>query len=311
MTTNATPDCLDKPLVSVVISACNSADTILRAIASAWKQDYRPIEVIVVDDASTDGTQELVCSISHRDLRVIALSTKRGAAMARNTGIQAALGKYVAFLDADDVWLPKKLSLQVRKMERNSDATLVTCDSSFVGPRGAVVSRSHERQPPDSGSDAWVTLLAHNFIPTTTVLARRTDLIVAGGFNPEFRAGEDLDLWIRLGLLGEIAVIREVLVHIHDRPGSLMKGNRSQEYKIVWPMVSGHLKRQRHQLTSQQVRAVTGQRCFSLASTLYEDCEYLRSAVLFGRSTLSGFRTMKSLLNVPRALLRPLWSQAA
>jgi hypothetical protein len=95
----------------------------------------------------------------------------------------------VAFLDADSVWLPKKLSLQVRMMERNSDATLVTCDSFLVGPRGAVVSRSHERHPPDSGSDAWVTLLAHNFIPTATVLARRTLLIVAGGSIRNSRLG--------------------------------------------------------------------------------------------------------------------------
>jgi glycosyltransferase involved in cell wall biosynthesis len=301
------PAPLRSPLVSAVIPAYNSAHTILRAIASAWKQEYRALEVVVVDDGSIDNTRAVVASLACPSIRLVSLGANRGAAAARNAGIRAARGVYVGFLDADDVWLPRKLALQVQMMEQNPSLALVTCDSFVMSPSGNVIARSHEQHPPASGARAWEALLAQNFIPTPTVLARRQDLEALGGFDPQMAIGEDLDLWIRLALRGPIGVVPEVLAHIYDEPESLMKRNCTREYQVVWPMIQRYLRLQRSNLSGRQTRAIIGRRCFSFASNLYERGAYFRSAALFGRSAVSRFRTLKSLVNVPRALLRPLW----
>jgi glycosyltransferase involved in cell wall biosynthesis len=109
----------DLPLVSVVIPAFNAASHLPQALESALGQTWRQLEVIVVDDGSTDTTPDLVAEVAARDSRVrLIRQPNAGVGAARNTGIQAARGRYIAPLDADDLWAPRKLELQVAEMER-------------------------------------------------------------------------------------------------------------------------------------------------------------------------------------------------
>ncbi len=294
------------PLVSVVIPAYNAANTIMRAVESVWMQDYTPIEIIVVDDASTDETSQIVDGLSGTGVHLIHSNSRKGPSGARNAAIYRANGRYIAFLDADDAWLPNKISLQVKVMEDNPRFSLVTCDTMMLSPAGQLLKRSHDTRPPDSGAEAWKTLLAYNFIPTPTVLARRKDLIELGGFDPKLPVGEDLDMWIRLAMKGEVGVIHQILVHVYDRPESLMKSCINGELEVVLPMIEGYLQRFKERLSSNLIQSIRGQRYFEVGCNMVYAGTYMGSLPLFWRSLGLGYRPIKSLINLLRAPLMAL-----
>ena len=126
------------PLISVILPTYNRAHTLMRAVTSVLNQDYREIELIVVDDASTDGTTELLESIADPRLRVIRHDHNKGVAGATNTGIQAARGEIIAFQDSDDEWLDGKLSHQMARLAAApSDCVCVLSPSSRAKPKSA------------------------------------------------------------------------------------------------------------------------------------------------------------------------------
>ncbi|MGZ9158546.1 MAG: glycosyltransferase family 2 protein, partial [Nitrospira sp.] len=117
------------PLVSVIVPAHNAQTTIERALGSVRLQDYPNIEVIVVDDASIDRTADKVENFTELPVRLTRARCQLGASGARNLGIASARGVYIAFLDADDVWLAGKLTRQVALLHRHPAMTFVTCES--------------------------------------------------------------------------------------------------------------------------------------------------------------------------------------
>jgi len=125
------------PTVSVIISTYNRAHLIGRAIQSVLNQTYQDFEVIVVDDGSTDNTEEIVKSFNDPRIRYIRHEKNKGAAAARNTGIKAARGKYIAFQDSDDEWLPEKLEKQMKVFENAPpEAGVVYTDMQRINEDG-------------------------------------------------------------------------------------------------------------------------------------------------------------------------------
>jgi glycosyltransferase involved in cell wall biosynthesis len=293
------------PTVSVVIPTYNSADTLGRALESVGIQHYPALEILVVDDGSTDGTRAVLTPFVARGVRYVCAEGRLGPAGARNLGIARASGEFVAFLDADDTWLPGKISRQVDLLVKNPCVSLATCDGYTVTAVGERLSRCYDVRPPAVGPHAWKTLLAYNFIKTPSVMVRRTDLVEVGGFRPELRVGEDLDLWIRLSLRGEVAAIREPLMEIYNRPGSLTKVSPDYERRITLPLLEEHLQRHASSLTTWERRRIRGTRSFVMGCDLFYEGAYSASVPLFWRATVSGVRPVKSLFNVVRALM--LW----
>lgn len=291
-------------LVSVVIPAYNAADTIARAIASARSQDYRPIEIIVVDDASEDETCATVEALAGNDLTLIRQPVNGGVAAARNVALSQATGEFVAFLDADDEWLPEKIGRQVAVMRDNPRCTVTGHDGTCFVPPDKVI-RYHTMSSPHSGPDAWRTLLKRNFLPTPTVLARRTDIMDVGGFDRSLVVGEDLDLWIKLALRGEVVVLSEQLVNIYSRPEGLMRSTPAGEWTYVLPMIERHLAALGDRLSRSDYRATVGTRNFDFGYRIYRSGLYRESLTLFWRSFLAGHRAWKSLSFFPRVLF---WS---
>src|SRR5688572_976564 len=173
------------PLVSVIMPVHNRAAWVARAMTSALEQTYSPLEVIVVDDGSTDGTRRELDRFGDR-LTVVS-QPQAGAYAARNRGLRAARGEFIAFLDSDDRWLPHRLARQMPLMDR-SEVALVFGDAVHVhaapaaptpgpGPRTGRtcfgVTRPHRGRV--AAALAW-----GNFIPTSTVLVRRRALDEAG-----------------------------------------------------------------------------------------------------------------------------------
>ncbi|MCB1873922.1 MAG: glycosyltransferase [Gammaproteobacteria bacterium] len=200
------------PLVSVVIPTFNAASFIVETIDSVLKQTYQPIEIIIVDDGSTDNTLELVEN-KYKDGVIRIGQTNSGPSAARNRGINESSGKYIAFLDADDLWLPGKIASQVAVMEKHSDVGLLCGDMVDFSENGEE-SQSHFQKHGLGESyfgdslfiiDAFRKIYNNNFISTPTVMVRRSDLNNTKLFPLEFRFSEDYLLWLDLARISGAA----------------------------------------------------------------------------------------------------------
>ena len=198
--------------VSVVIPAFNRAGVIGDALSSVHAQTRPPLETIVVDDASTDGTAELA---EHEGARVIRLQQNRGAARARNEGIRAATGDAIALLDSDDYWEPHHLETVASLLEQNPEAAAAGTAVRMVGARTGVWKGRIPEGPPavvirEAFKD-WLT-------PTTTTIVRREALTAVGGYDESERYSEDFDLWLRLARRFRFVASREITGNwrLHD-----------------------------------------------------------------------------------------------
>jgi len=197
------------PLVSVVIPAYNCGRFIGEALDSVFDQDYPALEVIVVDDGSTDET----CDVVARYGSSVALVRQRnsGAAVARNEGMRRARGEYVALLDADDLWLPGKLRLQVDHLEQRTDIAMCCTRWHLLYPDATGRYRVERPEAPqlvsvDPRCAGWIycELLLDCEVWTSTVLMRRELNERVGGFDVKLRRGQDYDYWLRASRLTRI-----------------------------------------------------------------------------------------------------------
>jgi glycosyltransferase involved in cell wall biosynthesis len=220
-------------LISVVIPTFNRSARVLGAIASVACQTYPDIEIVVVDDGSTDGTgarlRELV---SARPLRVIEVGINEGAPAARNRGIAASAGRWVAFLDSDDVWHPRKLERQIAALS-SAGADFGACYTGLAAyddeGRLRGVSRATEV------GDIRAALMTHNLVgSTSSVLIRRDLLTEVGGFAPALRSCQDWDLWVRLSRLTKFACVPEILTVMSAAPSARITSDAKSR-------LSGHL----------------------------------------------------------------------
>ncbi|NMG76005.1 glycosyltransferase family 2 protein [Aromatoleum diolicum] len=212
----------ETPLVSVVIPAYNAAWCVARAIESVFAQGFRDFELIVVDDGSTDSTAAVLSGFGNR-LRVLS-KANGGLSSARNAGILASRGRYVAFLDADDWWLADKLERQVALMRSRPELAFCSTAARIEGPGGE--SLGEWRCGGDTGTALEAIFAANAFVAGSgsAVLARRDALDQAGGFDERLRSLEDIDMWMRLAAVGGYACVADPLTVILKRPDS-MSGN--------------------------------------------------------------------------------------
>lgn len=290
------------PRVSVVIPVYNAARTIERALASVFGQSFADYEVILVDDGSTDDSQARIAAARAAAgpgraaiCSVISLPRNQGAAAARNAGIRAARGELVAFLDADDEWLPEKLARQVAALDAAPDAVIIGCNAEWLGPAGRVTHRL-EDGPVITGADAWKALLRSCYLSTPCVVARRAALEAEGGFDAALPVGEDQDLWFRLAERGPVLYLTEVLVRIHKQPGSLMSRNVLGMATHYVPMVERHVTRQRARLTAAERRGILGPMYSRVGRYMYVTGRPRVGARLLGRAIRMGYRPLFHLL---------------
>jgi glycosyltransferase involved in cell wall biosynthesis len=214
------------PVVSVVVPAFNAAETIAETLQSISRQTWRDLEVVVVDDGSTDGTAALVRRHAAGDPRVrIIAQPNRGVAAARNAGIRAGTGAFIAFIDADDLWHPTKIAKQMAVLLAGGpDMALVYAPFRLLDPAGRVIG-----SPRKYGVDGWVL---HRHFHTnlvgngSAILIRRRVLEEFGGFDPSLRREgaegcEDLLLQLRIAARYRFGEVREYLVGYRRRPGNM------------------------------------------------------------------------------------------
>lgn len=208
----------DAAAISVVIPTRNRASRLREAIASVRRQTLAPLEIIVVDDASSDDTPALLQALAAPDLRVIRNGARSGASRARNLGIAAARGGLLAFLDDDDRWRPEKLAVQAAELAAApARVGMVCCGYDVIAePSGRLFKTWH---PPDRPMDLAYFLRTTGFM-TTVPLLRRVCFEQVGGFDERLEGGQDLDLWIRIAEQFEVIAVPDVLaehrIHGHQ-----------------------------------------------------------------------------------------------
>jgi glycosyltransferase involved in cell wall biosynthesis len=215
------PSAAERPRVSVIIPAYNAARTIEQTLVSVFSQTFREFEVIVVDDGSTDDTPSILARRPDR-LRVLRKGNEGRPAAARNLGVKAARGEYLAFLDADDTWHADKLALQVAALDRDPAVGLVYTADATINARGDIVSVNP--CPPGARGHIYDVLRVHNVMVGSSVVVRREAFDQAGGFDENLTSIENWDLWIRISSRWAIECIDQPLtfyrVHHGNRSAS-------------------------------------------------------------------------------------------
>jgi glycosyltransferase involved in cell wall biosynthesis len=210
------------PRISVIVPAYNAAVYLPHAIDSVLAQTYLSWEIVIVDDGSTDNTRAVVESYRPKlqdRLRYIR-QPNRGVSAARNTGIRAARGEFIALLDADDVWLPRRLERGVKAMDADPDAGLVHARVARIDTRGSVTGQLKVEPKYLSGRIARHIYTRHAHLICTTVMFRKSCLETTGWFDEAMQVTEDRDLWFRIALRYKVAYIDEVSAYYRLSPSS-------------------------------------------------------------------------------------------
>lgn len=282
------------PLVSVIIPCFNAAGTIERALASVRRQTYPSFEIIAVDDCSTDETLAILRREEARGVRVIARERNGGAPAARNNGIAAAQGPFLAFLDADDEWHPDYLQRQIAGIAQREEMAMIGCRAEVVRLDGSRVLVNADRTPP-CGREAWRVMLRESFYVPSVVVARTETVRRIGGFDETLRSSEeDQDFAIRMALAGEIGFTDQVLTTMYAQPGSLSNRHAARVHETVLPMILSHCRALRDRLTRQELRQILGARYAHTGRGVYPEhpligARLLLRASILGREPLTNF----------------------
>lgn len=284
----------EMPRVSVIMPTLDNMDTLPAALASIQKQSLKQIEIIIVNDGSSDGSEIWLREQARRDRRIRILETRKlGPSGARNEAISIASAPIVAFLDADDIWLAGKLRFQVEYMERQPGIGLTFTDYRHVGSQGEDRGTCFEywvskfrNQPPAhffEVHEAEALLLQNNLVGTSTV-AVRTDLLRnANGFAMNLVSAEDWDLWLRLAATTGVAATSMIGVDYLMRTNSV-SSRRVDRIRAIEQIASRYsMRRERSiKLALRSVRARLER----------AKAEILRSEAFFSASALAEIRSI-------------------
>lgn len=217
--------------ISVIMPAYNAAKTIGRAIESVLEQTYKCLELIIIDDCSTDGSREIIKKYAEQDARIQILynETNEGVSAVRNRGVNTARCNWIAFLDSDDYWLPTKLEAQMYAVSKNENCALCFTASAFIDSKGH--SSDYVLQVPEQVT--YTHLLSQNIISCSSVLARREDLL-AHPMVCNAMIHEDYAVW--LSLLNEypyaIGINKPLLVY--QVSAESKSGNKLRAAQMQW-----------------------------------------------------------------------------
>ncbi|MBI5963253.1 MAG: glycosyltransferase [Chloroflexi bacterium] len=211
--------------VSVVITAYNASKWIHRTLDSVLTQTYPVLEVIVIDDGSTDHTARIVQSYGDKVNYVY--QENFGQPIARNNGIRISKGDFIAFVDADDYWHSQKLEKQINMILSKGLAWVVS-DGEWINDKDEKVELP---SPPMQEGDVFESLIMGNFIMSATPVIRRDVFDQIGYFNedPEARIGEDWDMWLRIAAQFPLGIVHEKLAHVRLHAYSMMSVTSMKE----------------------------------------------------------------------------------
>ena len=294
----------------------NGRDYIQEAVDSVLTQDFHDLELIVVDDGSNDWDYE---TLEKQDSRVRVLHLEgRGVSFARNTGINAARGRFIAFLDADDYWFPGKLSAQVRYLEKHPDVGMVfgaflrwmpDANGNFADAATLAHDCSHVTAcDPDRSGWLYYRLMKGLLVGMNTAVVRSELLKVIGGFDTTLRVGEDYGLWLHASQLAPLHALADVvaLYRIHPRSAMHRPDERNTLTELLieavkrWGLGSTHGP----SMQAKEFMLRLGELYFDHGYTHYWHGSAKVACREFSRAFNCGFRRTRSVLYIMRSALK-------
>lgn len=240
--------------VSLIIPAYNAERYIGFTIESLIRQSHADLEIIVVDDGSTDRTREIACRYAETDARITVLPQKNlGVATARNTGIEVAKGEFVGFIDADDIWHSTAVAKMLSRFEGASpDLGVVYTWSADIDEENRLIGGVHVSK---ARGHVYPLLIFHNFLGNaSSTIIRKRSLEAIGGYRPEFDLGcEDFDLYLRLAARFDYDVVPEFLVAYRRTPGAM--SSHTERMERAHQQALDTVRRERPMVSSRLLRS--------------------------------------------------------
>ena len=297
--------------VSVIVPTYNRGEHLKRTIGSVLNQRFDDFELIVVDDASTDDTKAVVDEFDDPRIRYLAHRDNKGGSAARNTGIKASKGEYIAFLDDDDEWHPDKLGHQITHLERRSDDWVAAyCDYRTVrhgtGKRlryivsDFLTGTSDPQRKPEGGEEVIPAVLAMDLSlgGASTLVVKRSVVEQLGGFDPDFPRHQDWEFLLRLLHIGKLAYIDEPLVIKHES-GRPSADSLREAKDLLFDEFESEIKQAEH-----EGYEITGIHRFGLAKHYYMEGRFLQ-----GTKYLSGAKVEP--IGLVRAVATGMYAEAS
>ncbi len=211
--------------VSVIIPTYNRVKLLNNSVASVLSQTYRDFELLVIDDCSTDNTSDFLSNIADKRVRCIKNTSNKGITATRNIALSNANGKYIAFLDDDDEWMPDKLEKQINLMENSSKG--LGCIYTGCNLVDAEDNRFNQTTVPHYRIRILNELLLENFIITSSTLIKADCFETVGMFDESMPFAEDYDMWIRIAQEFEFDFVRSPLVNYRIHRNSISFNNNA------------------------------------------------------------------------------------
>lgn len=228
--------------VSINLITFNRANFIHQAIDSVLAQTFSDWELIIIDDASSDNTKELVELYLLKDKRIkyFRQDSHTGIAPARNLALKLSIGKYVAVLDSDDIWTDKnKLQKQIEFLDNNFDFCLVGCGVEVVNEKGEPL---YKYCNPEKDEEIRKNILITNPFAHSSAVYRKNIIEHIGGYNETLKIGEDYDLWLRIGKVGKMANLNQVYVSYRKHGENISILDRSVALQNNIDIISNYKK---------------------------------------------------------------------
>ncbi|AIY06226.1 glycosyl transferase family protein [Planococcus sp. PAMC 21323] len=217
--------------VSVIIPTFNRSELLKKAIKSLEKQSHRNLEIIIIDDCSTDDTANVVAKMTDDRIIYLKHTINKGGSEARNTGLKRATGKFIGFLDSDDQWLPQKIEKQLAKFSEEPDVGVVYTGVQVVNEN----NQPTRKIIPEYRGDILSKLLEFNYIDTTSsVLVKKEVLDRIDGFDASLPSCQDWDLYIRLAQITKFDFVKENMVLFYHHSGERITTNKTS-------VLNGHI----------------------------------------------------------------------
>lgn len=223
---------MNLPLVTVIIPVRNGEQFIAQAIESILSQALADLELILVDDASTDRTPDIIQSYSGPRLRVLRNLRRMGVSASRNRALAESHAPYVAFLDADDIAYSHRLEKQIGFLENHPEVAMVGSHLDYIDAEGHLLYSERPGQRPCNPDELRMELLKRACILPSTATGRKAALVQAGGF-PQMDYAEDHDLWCRLAVNHDLAILPDRLVAYRHHPNQATFKKISRSYKAT------------------------------------------------------------------------------
>lgn len=283
-------------MISVVIPTHNRSDLIQRAIESVLNQTYKDVEIVVVSDGSTDNTEEVVQSYQEKysNIQFLSIFPGKGANNARNEGIKASNGEYIAFLDDDDEWLPSKLEAQIDVFNSDSSIGMVYTGINVIYVKENVTYYSLSGKKGDLSKD----ILMKNVIGATpSVMIKKDVLDQSGYFDSAMPAKQDYDLWIRVCQVTKVGFVDQPMVNYYNYSGEQQISLSTKKHERAIQIIDSKYTSLFQSLTQEESRRQRSNYFISIANIALRN-NNKRLAWIYAFKAFSQKKSIKNVIYI-------------